>query len=933
MSKTKVTKLAFLLAAFASSVANAGNECTIEFALNEMLGPPGSTSQVVSVVPYDTGGATSNVRVCWAPAAAKDKLGMDWQTPPAGALCTSSQTPVANTRLDFTMTGTTSGTQYWYKVQCDAPDAKNPGLLWTNRPVLSFKTLPAAGVDSDFTFTVNADTHFYAKWGDNAVDGGGCGGWEQHGTPISTGYRNMLYGLSQIAKIRGLFHVDLGDTYMVDNISTLTCGSSGMATPDGAPEDEYDGKLYNQVPGWPTRTSANLIKRGIQTAAVDATVRQNAEFHIFKTHRYFEPILGFSPYVFAWGNHDFPRVDVGQSNTIGSCGRWENDGQGSPKKATEHMGDAWRKLIYNPNTFYPNDESLCDVGGATTCDTGGYYYTFSAGLAQFWVLNPFQAAGGGGTAASLPYDLSGRYMEKPEDWELGQAQYQWFAAGVAASTAKWKFVMLHHLPGGTDSSNYTTGVINTSCQHYGRNAQLTTAGRKCDTNGDTVGEGKSCEIDDFEMQGFNEAQDDRPSAWKATYGACPAGIRCVPSPYNNRTAVMAGHATYGQPAVHALLKANIKSGGTNFYLQGHDHTTTAGCKFDPTGCSDNWHILGGQIEGTDDGYGGEPPPGWTDQGIFRIYSDGNGDTIPDYVADGLPYETPLDKEAGTIRQRGTTIRGFYKVDVSKEGVTLDYISSDKFDFPARYNTTIVSHNIGTQAIYETDLDGVLCADSESKNGNPTTCVNTAQGNPDAPALEGTQGYQTGYVSGVSTIIEQASAFTATNYAQADFLFNYITSYTSDGLTIPLFSFRNPTLANLGGIRSTTTGVDVVLVPYAGNPTTPVAGTNCPAPLVQGTTYQVRVTSNVAGGDITTLKMDSCDANDDNCDGALDISGAPVFVPTWGTGSFCNSTADGASVDTIEGIRIRAGSQLNHFFDALGICTADTGAFKCGDNFE
>jgi len=928
-------RLLRLLALVLAQTARAGNECDIEFAINERLAVPpmgsaASNSQIVSVVPYDSSGTGGGLRVCWADSSAKDVLGIDWQTPPAGVTCETADTVwAANERVDLPMDVLSANTEYWYRVQCDKPDPHPAGMVqWTNRPVYSFKTLPAAGADTDFSFTLLGDTHFFAEWANVGTVGGGCGAAEPHGVPGATQWRNYQLGIARIIKEKALFHVDLGDTYMTDTAQTATCGKSIFTDPpDGLPAQDYDGFLYNQVAGWPTRNDAGTVKRGIQTAAVDANVRVNADYHVFRTSKEFQPFLSRTPMVFAWGNHDNPRT-TGFSNNIGSCERWNDDGQGSPVKREEHMGAAWRALTYNPNTYYPNLEADCDnpvpVG---SCDNDGYYYTFRSGLAQFWVLNPFAEAGDGGTSTSLPFDLSGRFPELPGDWSLGQIQYQWFAATFAASTAKWKFIALHHLPGGHGGGAKDPG-FSTACYFYGRGGGLATYDRWCDTDGDTVagpvddpGEGgKRCEIDNSTATGWSQAEDTRPAGWTAIYGACPSTVVCRPTPYARRTGPMAGHALYGQPAIHALILANQDAGGSTFFLQGHDHLTSMGCKVDATGCSEIWHILATQPTNSDDG--GEIEPQWENQTLFGSYEDYNGDTIPDYRTEGAPYGTPTDKYAGTIRAAGTGIRGILKVNVSNEGVSFDHLVTDEFDFPALTGQTFLSLKVPSVALNETDFDGAAAADLESKQTVVPALVGQIDCDDVSAPLEGSQSCRWFTTINTTTAIADAAWADTTALRVMDFLWR------------PTSDIDANVQAGFAGFRDDVANVSQLQINYLNNQLFLVSddqGTSAgPVTFTNNVTYKVRL-SFLGTNDTAEVWIDACGTV--TCDSKA--NGADQVA--WGTGGTFHLTVDGPAVNAeTDGYIFRASNTQDpvFFVDAVGVCDFNPGtSFKCGDNWE
>ncbi|MBU0639017.1 MAG: metallophosphoesterase [Planctomycetes bacterium] len=75
--------------------------------------------------------------------------------------------------------------------------------------------------------------------------------------------------------------------------------------------------------------------------------------------------------------------------------------------------------------------------GAPTTDLQNFY-AWSWGDALFVVLDPFRY--------TLPGSLY--FPNRLAQWSLGPTQMQWLADTLAASSARWKFVLCHHLVGG-----------------------------------------------------------------------------------------------------------------------------------------------------------------------------------------------------------------------------------------------------------------------------------------------------------------------------------------------------------------------------------------------------------------------------------------------------------------------------------------------------
>lgn len=77
-------------------------------------------------------------------------------------------------------------------------------------------------------------------------------------------------------------------------------------------------------------------------------------------------------------------------------------------------------------------------GFYTGAPTKGLYYSWTWGDALFVVLDPFVAT------VRKPRD-----DEEGWNWTLGKTQYDWLASTLQTSRAKYKFVFIHHLVGGS----------------------------------------------------------------------------------------------------------------------------------------------------------------------------------------------------------------------------------------------------------------------------------------------------------------------------------------------------------------------------------------------------------------------------------------------------------------------------------------------------
>jgi hypothetical protein len=220
-----------------------------------------------------------------------------------------------------------------------------------------------------------------------------------------------------------VFRADAGDEQSSEEYTFHTQRTSGSSftftvTADSHLDENTSGEVY-------LRTLAN--------AALDSP-----DFHLelgdtFMTGKYAKPELAepqylaqryylgslchSAPLFFALGNHD------------GEAGN-----RGSSVWATQTR----TRLFPNPepNRFYTgNDQSEQGIGLPQN------YYQWKWGDAQFIVLDPFrnttQRARNG---SNWP-------------WTLGEKQYRWLKSSLENGDAKFRFVFIHHLVGGSPMNN------------------------------------------------------------------------------------------------------------------------------------------------------------------------------------------------------------------------------------------------------------------------------------------------------------------------------------------------------------------------------------------------------------------------------------------------------------------------------------------------
>ena len=186
------------------------------------------------------------------------------------------------------------------------------------------------------------------------------------------------------------FHIDLGDIFMTDKMADTVFGVPA----------EYGG-------GTPTQSRVNLRAK------------------IFRN--YFELACHSVPYFYTLGNHE---AEYGYLFNA----------------ATDKRNNipAWnlfaRKAFYpapTPNSFYTGNPTPMDYTGGTLGLLEDYY-AWEWGDALFVVLDPFW------NTVANPTQANDAWL-----WTLGKTQYDWLKATLENSSARFKFLFMHHLIGGT----------------------------------------------------------------------------------------------------------------------------------------------------------------------------------------------------------------------------------------------------------------------------------------------------------------------------------------------------------------------------------------------------------------------------------------------------------------------------------------------------
>lgn len=320
-----------------------GEAAEITFTGEELLGRPTDTSITINIVPDET-----------------IELYYEYGTI-SGVY--SQQTPVTTAAAgepnEITLTGLEPDTHYHYRMHYRIPGdswlARDEHTFWTQRP-------PGC----EFTFTITSDSHVNILLGNAAT-------WRQT--------------MTNAADDDPDFHIDLGDTFAMDNVTTV----------EGA-EQAY---LYQR--------------------------------------QFFDIVGNSAPIYLAPGNHEQQEAwhldDTGNPSTS------------MPVIGT----NAQKKYFINPvpdgfytgNTdpyFYLDDDHLRED-----------YYAWTWGDALFVVIDPYwytttkPYSGNQGGGETSDVGSGNRW-----DWTLGEDQFNWLRTTLESNPAPYKFIFAHHMVGGSD---------------------------------------------------------------------------------------------------------------------------------------------------------------------------------------------------------------------------------------------------------------------------------------------------------------------------------------------------------------------------------------------------------------------------------------------------------------------------------------------------
>ena len=314
---------------------------TTTFTAQELLGKPTDTSVTISIVP------ASNIQYRYEYGTASGSY-------PHGT------TPVNATGgqpSEVTIQGLSPHTLYYYRMVYDADGSVTDGTFET-RTEHTFRTQRTTG--GSFAFTVTSDSH-------------------GAGTNVANAMTNILNEQPDL-------HIDLGDTFMIDNTSSQS--------------------------------------------AVDTA------YLAYRKPNYFDKIGSSIPIFLASGNHE---------NEEG----WNfDDTPFSIALASVKARKLYYPTPIDNGFYSGNTDPLAALDAATYGDQYREdYYAWTWGDSLFVVIDEFQytmnlpyspAAGEGSES------VTGDQWS----WTLGQQQYDWLTQTLENSHAKYKFVFSHNMLGG-----------------------------------------------------------------------------------------------------------------------------------------------------------------------------------------------------------------------------------------------------------------------------------------------------------------------------------------------------------------------------------------------------------------------------------------------------------------------------------------------------
>ncbi|MDR3666375.1 MAG: metallophosphoesterase [Ignavibacteriaceae bacterium] len=285
---------------------------------------------------------------------------------------TSHVTQTANLPIVIDLTGLTADTKYYYRFRYRTSGSSGS---FSARTEYSFHTQRPAG--STFKFDITSDSHVNIMLGTLAF-------WTQT--------------LNNIKLDNPDFLLDLGDTFAMDNVTTVSTAEANY--------------LYQR-----SASTLGLISPSVPIYVVN-------------------------------GNHE---QEEG----------WHLSDPGVPLATTPPVLGTNARKKYFPNPF-PNDFYSGNTDATSTNISGNHlkedYYAWQWGDVLFVVIDPFWYSmqkpflGNIGGGEGLETGTNDRW-----DWSLGLDQFNWLKQTIENSTAKYKFVFSHQVVGGDDAEGYGRG--------------------------------------------------------------------------------------------------------------------------------------------------------------------------------------------------------------------------------------------------------------------------------------------------------------------------------------------------------------------------------------------------------------------------------------------------------------------------------------------
>ena len=362
--------LVFLLSLVAVSATSVG-ATTIPFTAEELLGKPTDTSITINIVPA---------------SAIEYYYEYDVDSGAPYAFQTGRVTAAAGQPSEVTLTGLSPNTRYYYRMVYDGDGDVDDGD-YEARSEYSFWTQRAQG--STFKFTIISDSH----------------------AMYNAQYQQAM---ANIASDQPDFHFDLGDTFMLDSMTS-------------------------------------------QTAVNNAYLAQRELL-------YMDRIGHSAPIFLASGNHE---------NEEG----WNLDDAFSIAQASIQARKLYFPTPVTDGFYSGNPDPLAAIDEAAYGNEFREdYYAWEWGDALFVVFDPFQYTMANPYGATAGEGNDDPASGDRWNWTLGLQQYNWLKQTLENSTAKYKFMFAHHMLGGTQNYVRSGAVPAHMFEWGGYNADGTTWG-------------------------------------------------------------------------------------------------------------------------------------------------------------------------------------------------------------------------------------------------------------------------------------------------------------------------------------------------------------------------------------------------------------------------------------------------------------------------